>query len=119
MNHSHHAVLGIGDAPVEAAPAGLAVEAHGEIAEGVGGVRGPVVHRVRAQHRVLVVVLGAVEGERIDAARAFAGVEPGARDHHAHRVDAILDAVHGRERDAESRDPAGSTPLPAHGEVSG
>jgi len=50
INLSHHAVLEIGDPPVEAAAAGLAVEAHGEVAEGVGGVRGPVVHRMRPQH---------------------------------------------------------------------
>jgi len=71
---SHHAVLRIVDAAVEAASPALAVERQGEVAEGVGGVRAPVVHRVRAQHRVLVVVLGAIEPQRIEAGGAFPGL---------------------------------------------
>ena len=58
---SHHALLRIVDVAVEAAGAGLAVERHGEVAERVGGVRAPIVHRVRAQDRALMVVLDAVE----------------------------------------------------------
>ena len=61
-------------------------------------MRAPVVHRVRAQHRVLVVMRGAVEPQRIEAARAFLGLEPAARDDHAYRVDAVLDALDGGER---------------------
>src|ERR1700704_1034265 len=45
---SHHSVLRIIDPPVEIAGAALAVERHGEVAERVGGVRAPIVHRVWA-----------------------------------------------------------------------
>jgi hypothetical protein len=38
----------------------------------------------------LVVVFGTVELERVDAARAFFGIEPAFRQKHAHRVDAVL-----------------------------
>jgi hypothetical protein len=37
--------------------------------------------------------LGAVELERVDAARAFFGIEPAFRQKHAHRVDAVLEPV--------------------------
>jgi hypothetical protein len=51
------------------------------------------VHRARAERLQLVVVFGAVELERVDAARAFFGIEPAFRQKHAHRVDAVLDPV--------------------------
>jgi hypothetical protein len=71
-----------------------AVEREREVAERIGGVRGPVVHRARTQRLQLVVVFGAVELERVDAARAFLGIEPAFRQKHAHRVDAVLEPVH-------------------------
>jgi hypothetical protein len=37
------------------------------------------VHRARPQRLQLVVVFGAVELERVDAARAFFGIEPAFR----------------------------------------
>ena len=53
-----------------------AVEREGEVAERIGGVRGPVVHRPQAQRPQLVVVFGAVELERVDARAHFARIEP-------------------------------------------
>jgi hypothetical protein len=64
-------VLRIVDAPVEPRADRLAVEREREVAERIGDVRGPVVHRARAQRLQLVVVLRAVELERVDAARIF------------------------------------------------
>ena len=52
-------MLRIVNPPEESARTAPLIERHGEVAEGVGGMRAPVVHRVRAQHRVLLVVLGA------------------------------------------------------------
>src|SRR5579883_528779 len=97
---SHHAVLRIIDAPMKSAGSDLPIERHGEIAEGVRRVRGPVMHRMRPQHCVLFIALGAVEGERIDATSAFLCLEPAARQHQAHRTDAVLDAMRWRQRDA-------------------
>jgi hypothetical protein len=37
--------------------------------------------------------LRAVELERVDAARAFFGIEPAFRQKHAHRVDAVLEPM--------------------------
>jgi hypothetical protein len=37
--------------------------------------------------------LRAIELERVDAARALFGIEPAFRQKHAHRVDAVLEAV--------------------------
>jgi hypothetical protein len=51
-----------------------AVEREREVAQRIGGVRGPVVHRARAQRLQLVVVFGAIELERVDAACAFFGI---------------------------------------------
>jgi hypothetical protein len=48
----------------------------------------------RPQRLQLVVVFGAVELERVDAARAFFGIEPALRQKHAHRVDAVLEPMH-------------------------
>ena len=62
-------MLRIVDAPVEPRADRLAVEREREVAERIGDVRGPVVHR--AQRLQLVVVLHAVELERVDAARIF------------------------------------------------
>ena len=64
-----------------------------EVAERIRGVRGPVVHRTRAQRLQLVVVFGAIELERVDAARAFFGIEPAFRQKHAHCVDAVLEPM--------------------------
>src|SRR5262245_50336430 len=50
---------------------------------------------MRAQRLQLVVVVGAVELERVEAARAFGLVEPAAREEHPHGVDAVLDAARG------------------------
>ena len=48
-------------------------------------------HRARPQRLQLVVVFGAVELERVDAARVLVGI--GFRQKHAHRVDAILEPM--------------------------
>jgi hypothetical protein len=37
--------------------------------------------------------LRAIELERVDAARAFFGIEPAFRQKHAHRVDAVLEPM--------------------------
>jgi hypothetical protein len=66
---SHNAVLWIVDAAMEARVRGFAVEREREVAKRIGGVRCPVVHRARAQRLQLVVVMGAAELERVDAAR--------------------------------------------------
>jgi hypothetical protein len=83
------AYIRCGDRSLSASP----VEREREVAERIGGVRGPVVHRARPQRLQLVVVLGAVELERVDAARAFFGIEPAFRQKHAHRVDAVLEPM--------------------------
>src|SRR5262245_40828292 len=46
-----------------------------------------------------VVILGTIELERIDPSSAFLGIEPALGEEHAHRVDPVLDPVHGRYRD--------------------
>ena len=73
---SRHSLLRIFDPAVKPALRRAAVERHGEIAKRVCRVRGPVVHRMRAQRLQLVVLIGAVELERVDAARAFGRIEP-------------------------------------------
>src|SRR5262245_20174206 len=57
---SCHAVLGIFDPSVKISRSCFTVERHGEIAECIGGMRGPVVHRVRLQGLKLVVIFGPV-----------------------------------------------------------
>jgi hypothetical protein len=51
------------------------------------------VHRASSQRLQLVVVLHAVELERVEAARAFFGIEPAFRPKHARRVDAVLEPM--------------------------
>src|SRR5262245_58063178 len=68
---SRDAVLRIGNPPVKPALPRPPVERHGEISERVGRVRGPIVHRMGPQRLQLVVVVGAIELERVEAARAF------------------------------------------------
>src|SRR6266511_488123 len=58
-------------------PTGV-VEGHCEIAEGIRRVRGPVVQRVWPKHLALAVIFAAIQLERVDAARAFARIEPAA-----------------------------------------
>src|SRR5262249_12925560 len=89
-SRSHHPQLRILDKAMETGLRRLAVEREREVAERVGRMRGPVVHRLGPQRLQLVVVFGAVELERIDPARAFLRVEPAFRQDHAHGVDTVL-----------------------------
>ena len=72
----HDPEPGIFEAAVEVGPRRLAVEREREIAKRIGGVRGPVMQRARPQHLELLVVVGSVELQGVDAARAFGRVEP-------------------------------------------
>ena len=60
-SRSDHPLLRIFDAAVEAGLRRLAVEGEREVAERVGRVQGPVVHRLGPQRLQLVVVCGARE----------------------------------------------------------
>jgi hypothetical protein len=63
------------DPPVKPALRRAAIERHREIAERIRRVARPVVHRMRAQSLELVIVVRAVELERVDAARTSGCLE--------------------------------------------
>ena len=73
-SRSDHPLLRIFDAAVEAGLRRLAVEGEREVAERVGRVRGPVVHRLRPQRLQLVVA--SVDPDWFLISRAHSDVTP-------------------------------------------
>jgi hypothetical protein len=83
---------------VKAGLNGPSIERHGEVAERVSRVRGPVVNGLRAKRLQPVIVFGAVELERVDPARAFLCIEPSFWNEHTDGVYAVLDSMQRRKR---------------------